>query len=337
MMKDAGVQVLLHTFFSDAVVVDGQVQFAIIESKAGREAIMAKTYIDCTGDGDLAIRAGAGWTNIIDTYTGENAGFVFGIGGADLSFIYKRAKTCGAIYEPYSGHDGNGGPKDGTLHLGIVPMVIPEWAESFKELNIVMLNFYSMHSGDITYVHSISKGKIDPTDPVLISKAEMDMRILALKLTNLLREKVPGFENSFMSWQATQVGIRGSRIVKCDYSLTLEDITNSARFEDEIGIFGYHDYAPRDERCRMKNQGFYGLPYRMLLPGKTKNVWAAGRILSEDFYAQMSTRNTVCCMEQGQAAGIAAALCAEKGINSRDLDYADIRAALEAQNVYFAT
>ena len=65
-----------------------------------------------------------------------------------------------------------------------------------------------------------------------------------------------------------------------------------------------------------------------------ENLLAAGMLITSDREAHMSTRNTVCCMVQGQAAGTAAALCAAKRCGTRDLKYADLRGALDKAGVY---
>jgi hypothetical protein len=89
--------------------------------------------------------------------------------------------------------------------------------------------------------------------------------------------------------------------------------------------YGFHDCAPR---LQIANGGTYGIPYRALLPRGIGNVYATGMMITSSWEAHMSTRNTVSCMAQGQAAGTAAALCAHKGCASRDLPYADLRTAL---------
>lgn len=73
----------------------------------------------------------------------------------------------------------------------------------------------------------------------------------------------------------------------------------------------------------------------MLLPVGLDRVFVAGRMVSTNLRSHMSTRNTVGCMVQGQAAGTAAALCAKNGYTSRQLPYALLRSALEAGGVYF--
>ena len=73
----------------------------------------------------------------------------------------------------------------------------------------------------------------------------------------------------------------------------------------------------------------------MLRVAKTDNLFAAGMLITSDHRAHMSTRNTVCCMGQGQAAGTAAALCAARKCGSRELPYPDLRKTLEAAGVHF--
>jgi hypothetical protein len=83
----------------------------------------------------------------------------------------------------------------------------------------------------------------------------------------------------------------------------------------------------------VKDGGTYGVPYRALRVAGAENLLAAGMMITSDHDAHMSTRNTVSCMGQGQAAGTAAALCAEKGCTARELDPAELRAALEEDGV----
>jgi hypothetical protein len=76
------------------------------------------------------------------------------------------------------------------------------------------------------------------------------------------------------------------------------------------------------------------VPYSALRVKGIDNLLAAGMLITTDFQAHMSTRNTVCCMGQGQAAGTAAALCAIRKLGTRELKYTDLRTALKEGNVY---
>jgi hypothetical protein len=95
--------------------------------------------------------------------------------------------------------------------------------------------------------------------------------------------------------------------------------------------YGFHDSAPR---LQIKDGGTYGVPYRALRVSGVDNLLAAGMLITSDHDAHMSTRNTVCCMGQGQAAGTAAALCAKRNWGTRELPYAELREALENDGVY---
>jgi hypothetical protein len=123
-------------------------------------------------------------------------------------------------------------------------------------------------------------------------------------------------------------------LITCDYDITHEDVIEARHFNDDIMSYGFHDSAPR---YQIKNGGTYGIPYRALCVKGIENLFASGMMITADHRAHMSTRNTVCCMGQGQATGTAAALCAAKRLGTRDLKYAELRIALLKQDVYLET
>ena len=84
----------------------------------------------------------------------------------------------------------------------------------------------------------------------------------------------------------------------------------------------------------IKDGGYYGLPYRALLPVKVDGLLVAGRLITSEWDAHMSTRNTASCMAQGQAVGTAAALCAREGVVPRQLDTELLRTELRKQGVF---
>src|ERR1700722_544039 len=59
MVREAGVELRLHSWFSHALIRDGRIEGVITETKAGREAIIGEAVIDATGDLDVAASAGA--------------------------------------------------------------------------------------------------------------------------------------------------------------------------------------------------------------------------------------------------------------------------------------
>ena len=176
------------------------------------------------------------------------------------------------------------------------------------------------------------KMKVSPTNRDEVAKAELTIRQNQFKTLELFKKYLPGCENAFMARTSPSLNIRRGRTITCDYDITSEDVLQGRHFEDDIMAYGFHDEAPR---LQIKNGGTYGVPFKALRVKGIDNLLAAGMLITSDFHAHMSTRNTVCCMGQGQAAGTAAAICATKNLNIRQLAYSDLRSALEKNNVYF--
>jgi hypothetical protein len=115
--------------------------------------------------------------------------------------------------------------------------------------------------------------------------------------------------------------------------MTIDDISNARHFSDDVFSYGFHDMAPRFHVGKGET---FGLPYRAIVVKGIDNLFAVGMMISSTHEAHMSTRNTVSCMAQGQAAGTAAALVAEKKLSDvRDLDYKDLYQALLEGKVWF--
>jgi hypothetical protein len=172
---------------------------------------------------------------------------------------------------------------------------------------------------------------VSPTNRDEVSKAELILRQRMQQAVELIRKHIPGCDKAFITRTSPSLCIRRGRLIECDYDISHEDIVEARRFEDEIMVYGFHDLAPR---IKIKNGGIYGIPYRALLVKGIENLFATGMMITKDWRAHMSTRNTVSCMGQGQAAGTAAALCALKGISSRNLPYKELRKVLLQNNVY---
>jgi hypothetical protein len=109
-------------------------------------------------------------------------------------------------------------------------------------------------------------------------------------------------------------------------------VVEARHFSDDTFVYGFHDFAPR---IQIKDGGTYGFPYRALCTAGLDNLYVTGMMITSDHRAHMSTRNTVSCMGQGQAAGTAAALCVQKNYAARDLPYDQLRTALGRGGVYF--
>jgi hypothetical protein len=176
------------------------------------------------------------------------------------------------------------------------------------------------------------KMSVSPTNRDGVARAELELRRRQARAVELFRQHVPGCEKAFIARTSPSLCIRRGRLIACDYDISLPDVLEGRHFEDDVMAYGFHDFAPR---LQIRGGGTYGIPYRALRVSGVENLLVAGMMITRDQGAHMSTRNTVCCMGQGQAAGTAAALCAASDRTTRELPYADLRSALERGNVHF--
>jgi hypothetical protein len=320
--------------FCGVLTESGKITAALIENKNGRSAVLAKQFIDASGDGDAAKFFGLEQIDLWQDYDqvcGGPTGLVFGMGGIDFDRMAKENPTAAfPMGKPISGDE---------QHLPLRRIAFshkadPEKYSAFDGLDIeYFTSFQSIHEGEATYINNSAGVKTDASKAENLSLAEMEMRIRIMKMAKALKASVPGFEKSYINWASVQIGIRASKITICDKMLSQEEITNATRFDDEIGLYAFHDLSPKRKHCLVKEPGFYGLPYRMLLPRGCDNLFMTGRSVTADLEAHMSTRNTVACMVMGQAAGIAAALCARGDLTTRGLSYETLRENLLKQDV----
>lgn len=334
MLLEAGVTVLLQTMFCGVLMDGARISAALIENKDGRTAVRAKQYIDCSGDGDIARRAGVEMIPLWQDYDkvcGGPTGLVFGMAGVDTDKMV-RENPKGAVR---LSHSDTPYPGITAEQYAFTQVRDPERYKEIVDLNMrAFTSMSSIHKGEMTYINNSKGVMCDASKAKDLSDAEMEMRIRIMKFANALKSCVPGFEDAYISWASTQLGIRATSSAVCDKMLSNEEIAAGARFDDEIGLYGFHDLASEHHpECVIADPGFYGFPYGMLLAKGCENLFMAGRCVTTDLKAHMSTRNVPGCQVMGQGAGTAAALCAAKGCAPRELPYRELREALLKQGV----
>jgi hypothetical protein len=154
----------------------------------------------------------------------------------------------------------------------------------------------------------------DGADPEALTRAEFDARDKIAVAVAHVRANLPGFENSYLLDVAEQMGVRQTRLLQGEYVVTKDDITTRRHFPDSVA-------RGRD----------YYTPYRALMPTGVEQLLVAGRHYSATPDAQRISREIPPCMAQGQAAGIAAAIAADKGIPVRTVDPVDIQRGMRDQ------
>ncbi len=321
---EAGVQVFVNTLLAGAIVDGQRLRGALVESRSGREAFYAKCFVDCTAYGDLAACAGAKYTETND-YDVANS---VGIGNVSIDKYYEFIQTHKA-----AGHLARrrrSGKEDQIVRAGAESVRVPGMAEAARALGMGMITT-TVHDNYLMFIKCNLRMPVSPTNRDETVKAELELRRRLAQAVDLFRKFVPGCENAFMARTSPCLCIRRGRVIACDCDIKLSDVLEAKHFDDDVMVYGFHDSAPR---LQIRNGGTYGLPYRALRVTGLENLLVAGMMITSERDAHMSTRNTVCCMGQGQAAGTAAALCAARSSGTRDLSYGNLRDALVRAGVY---
>lgn len=324
MLVEAGIPFTFHTMLVDMAGEKNRPDTAICAGKSGLFAIQAKIFIDCTGDGDLAAKAGA----------------------------------------PYEKGDANGAMMPGTLcslwsgikwdkvwssKLGAGNSRIEE---AFKD------NIFTLEDRHLPGMWPTGKtlggGNIghtfdaDGTDEESLTRAYLWGRKSLLEYERYYKEYLKGFEEMELVATGSLLGIRETRRITGDYILNVEDFKNKAVFDDEIGRYSYPidihiakpDKASYDafikeySSMRLGKGESYGIPYRILTPLGLDNVLVAGRCVSTDKSMQSSLRVMPGCYITGQAAGVAAAIATRSGNNTRSVKISKLQKTLKDMGAY---
>jgi hypothetical protein len=304
MMEEAGVKLYLHSWGARPIVEGNTVKGVIIENKSGRQAILAKVVIDSTGDGDLLQPAGAECdTRMVPGLRIASFAFPFWIGNINMKKLEDfRASQPKKYDELMQDLKSQGGAafylKDLVkCHDGII------WFHPF---------FPSMNQSDIRE----------------INRVELEGRKKMLLSYDFYRNHVPGFENSYIALSSPQLGTQGGQRVIGEYICTAKDMTSDEVFQDTIAIFPNNDNgeisAKHPNVC---------IPYRALVPKKIDGLLVACRAFSSEYQFNEYFNLIPHCIAFGQAAGTAAALAVEAGIQPRKVNYITLQKHLTNQGV----
>ncbi len=339
MMEEAGVQLLLHSLAVDVLMDDGRVAGVVFENKEGRQAVLAKNVVDGTGDGDVAAKAGCE--------------FVLGVGPDDAA-----AKADPAAL--------------GTMsHMGVMYRMgnvdlrrcLEHMKEHREHYQVQALALYSFNDAYERFLKGemvtfVAKGKeiglqvYNSPDPGVVTlccpcyggngllvkdltQGESAMRDIMRKQIDDIR-LLPGFEESFLL-DCPDVCVRETRRVVGEYVLTIEDVLAGRDFEDSIGRGAHtvdaHGIPDAIKKREVPRDWYFRIPYRCLVPKGIDGLFVVGRCASYTHEAFGCARTTVQCMVTGEAAGVAAAMCASDGGGPRTVDVAALRETLAAQGV----
>lgn len=336
MLTQAGVNVMLYTFFAGVVMDGDTIKGVIVESKSGREAILAKTVIDCTGDADVAFRAG-----VECEYGNEKGGvqpptLMFCLGGVDTEklrlSIAEEPRTYLTDFIPaeYFGQNNQ------FIVVGLRSLMEKARQNGFNlpvERTIIITG---LREGEV-WINMTRVNGVNGTNPASLTFGETEGRRQIIDIQKYLIEYVPGFENAYFTKMAPFIGIRETRRIVGKYVLTSEDILSCRRFEDAIAVASYplDIHHPEGGGCTLTWCGdCYDIPYRSLLPDKIENLLVAGRCISCTHEAMSAIRVMAPCMAMGEAAGRAAKMAVRQNISPSQIDVQKLRAELLEKGAY---
>ena len=344
MMVENNVQLLLHSLVVDVIKNGNNVHGVVVENAAGREYFEAKVVIECTGEGDIAVRAGCEYEllprdqnephTVCFTLDGINWDETLAYIKANPDQILPRGDASRTPEERYElirnvKDIGEIGDMLGFYKIMDEALKNDEWHE------FAGMGFFIAPKPDCDRLlalcqHSAQVGNIWRCDPWDLTYGEIENRRQIVIAINAFKKYMPGFQNAYLTKMGVGMRLRDGRRIMGDYVLSWDDVAEGRRHYDCYGKCTFHagavhvadnrTIAAGDARgtAEPPNRGTYDLPYRMLVPRKIENLLIAGKHVSAERCAYQRFLHET--MMSGQAAGVAAALCVRLGVTPRELE-----------------
>ena len=325
MLRESGAELLLQTQFVNVIKDGDRITGVVINNKDGLSVIEAKIVIDCSGDADVAARAGVNY--IMGNEEDGNlqpASMFMRIGNADMDVVNAHMAEHSHEIRPF---------------FGPYSWLIKEFPEDWD-------NF---PRGEICVFANVTPGEfsincsrildIDATKTEHLTRATMIGQEQCQHIFNFMKKHAPGFENAQLISTADAIGIRETRHIEGEYKLTGDEVAACKVHEDAIACMAtnmdtHNKDNPGGSFFIPKNGPFFTVPYLCLVPKGISNLLVAGRAISADAIAGSAIRMMPSCMAFGQAAGTAAAMCAAQNIAPKNVDVQALRQTLTAQGQF---
>jgi ribulose 1,5-bisphosphate synthetase/thiazole synthase len=337
LVEEAGIKPMLHRLCVAPIMDGNKITGVITESKAGREAIMARRVIDATGDADIAFRAGAP-THKTPKEQMMAASVMFSMTGVDKKKFIEHIKADPQTYKDWEGGEWSiettgkedemfspflRKPFNKAREAGLIP----------KNLDTIAGTWGAIYdTGDLTYLNLVHLAECDGTDPEDLTHFEIEGRKQAMLAVEAMRRYNPGCEAARLRNFGMTLGVRDTRKIDAVYNMTANDVREQARFDDSVGIFP--EFIDGYGILILPTTGrYFHLPYRTMLVKQVENLLVAGRATGGDRDSHAATRNMMCCTVTGQGAGVAAAISIKHEQSLAELDIGLLQRELQRQGV----
>ena len=323
----AGVELLYHCQFAEPILDGSRIVGVYTLSKSGRRPHFAQQVIDCSGDADVAFRAGVPCVSgREEDGMNQAASLRFIMGNVDLAALGEfLTEISGTPHAPPKLTFGF------SRGLGTAPWIeeLVNRAEADGVLSPAEGGYVQAFSvpgrpGEMAFncprITHVNGARVEN-----LTQCEVLGRQRIRKVIEFCRRYLRGFEEAYLASTAPMVGVRETRRIVGEYVLTAEDVLGARKFGDAIAKNRYpiDIHNPTGEGTVLRQlppDEYHEVPYRCLVPLEVDNLLVAGRCISATFEAQGSIRIQANCRAFGEAAGVAAALCARDDLAPRELN-----------------
>jgi hypothetical protein len=343
MLRESGGTPLYHTQLAAVVTEHSRITRIVVCNKAGLTSFKAKVFIDATGDGDLAARAGVPFVR----------GRESDAAAQPMTMNLKLANVdVGAIRRYAVEHPEDflwaGGADKGLERLETSPRIslagfLSAWNAARKRGEVSVprdqVLFFETAQPGVVIVNTSRITGLEATNPFHLSEAESIGRRQCVEIFEFLRRHAVGFSKAVRMDTAAKIGVRESRHILGHHVLSAEELISLHEFPDVIAMGGYpiDIHAPSADQTvtrHLKPHDVYQIPLRSLLPQSVDNLVVVGRCISATHEASAAFRVTPIVMAIGQAGGVVAAKAAYAGLPLSEIPHQEVQEILRSQRAH---
>lgn len=324
MLMEAKGHIVYDSQLIDVVMSDSKITYLIIFCCQGMKAIKSSTYVDASGDGVLLRCANVPFDKGDDDNNNQMTSLRFEMGGIDIVAYREYLCSLNETFCPLVKGDffesamvgGNGFVLEPLFRKGVSEGYLKEEDLRYFQCFTVpgkqgVMSFNCPHIPDF----------FNNTEAISRSNAIIKGHEMIQRLSIFLKKYMKGFENSYVSHEATMLGVRESYRMKGKYILNENDYIQKAKFEDGVvsgdWYIDVHSKTGLEQKSKYEPGEFYEIPYRSLICDEVKNMIVVGRCISTTFLMQASIRIQPTLRNMGEIAGDA---CVYSMVNSIDLN-----------------
>ncbi|WDV48282.1 FAD-dependent oxidoreductase [Clostridiaceae bacterium M8S5] len=314
---EAGAEILYHTVVTNVMLEDREIKAVVVNTADGYGLIKADYFIDTSGDAVLVASSGGefrmGQNGVV-----QNPSLIFMINGVDDEKFWNHFGENTICNDDFSEKI-----KEAEKKFGVSLPRKKIWIFKCPNKGQLYINATSVSKNNGNCLNCVKAKER--------TYAEIAARKQALAYFKLLKEYVPGCENSYITVTGSEVGVRQTRSIVARKTLLNRDVENCVKLEDGIAKSSWPIELHRGEKPKLfwLQNDYYEIPFGTMVPASLDNVLVAGRCIDAEHEALASSRVTAQCFSEGHAAGIAMMLSKKSGTKVYDIDGKDVRKALK--------